>query len=153
MNKQITASNRKAYHEYSILDKYEAGIELFGTEVKSLREAQANLKESYVIIRKNQAWVSGMHINPYSNTGHEGHDPIRNRRLLLNKREILKIKQAIDQKGLTAVPLKLYFNNNGWAKLEIGLAKGKKIYDKRADIKKKEVDKQIRRDFKSKLSI
>ena len=98
MNKQITASNRKAYHEYNILDKYEAGIELFGTEVKSLREAQANLKESYVIIRKNQAWVSGMHINPYSNTGHEGHDPIRNRRLLLNKREILKIKQAIDQK-------------------------------------------------------
>ena len=91
MNKQITASNRKAYHEYNILDKYEAGIELFGTEVKSLREAQANLKESYVVIRKNQAWVSGMHINPYSNTGHEGHDPIRNRRLLLNKREILKI--------------------------------------------------------------
>ena len=136
MNKQITASNRKAYHEYNILDKYEAGIELFGTEVKSLREAQANLKESYVIIRKNQAWVSGMHINPYSNTGHEGHDPIRNRRLLLNKREILKIKQAIDQKGLTAVPLKLYFNNNGWAKLEIGLAKGKKYMTKRPQLRK-----------------
>ena len=136
MNKQITASNRKAYHEYNILDKYEAGIELFGTEVKSLREAQANLKESYVVIRKNQAWVSGMHINPYSNTGHEGHDPIRNRRLLLNKREILKIKQAIDQKGLTAVPLKLYFNNNGWAKLEIGLAKGKKYMTKRPQLRK-----------------
>ena len=148
MNKQITASNRKAYHEYSILDKYEAGIELFGTEVKSLREAQANLKESYVIIRKNQAWVSGMHINPYSNTGHEGHDPIRNRRLLLNKREIFKIKQGIEQKGLTAVPLKLYFNNNGWAKLEIGLAKGKKIYDKKSSIKEKDIKRDMQRELR-----
>ena len=148
MNKQITASNRKAYHEYNILDKYEAGIELFGTEVKSLREAQANLKESYVIIRKNQAWVSGMHINPYSNTGHEGHDPIRNRRLLLNKREILKIKQAIDQKGLTAVPLKLYFNNIGWAKLEIGLAKGKKIYDKKSSIKERDIKRDMQRELR-----
>ena len=148
MNKQITASNRKAYHEYSILDKYEAGIELFGTEVKSLREAQANLKESYVIIRKNQAWVSGMHINPYSNTGHEGHDPIRNRRLLLNKREIFKIKQSIEQKGLTAVPLKLYFNNNGWAKLEIGLAKGKKIYDKKSSIKEKDIKRDMQRQLR-----
>ena len=148
MNKQITASNRKAYHEYNILDKYEAGIELFGTEVKSLREAQANLKESYVIIRKNQAWVSGMHINPYSNTGHDGHDPIRNRRLLLNKREIFKIKQAIDQKGLTAVPLKLYFNNNGWAKLEIGLAKGKKIYDKKSSIKERDIKRDIQRELR-----
>ena len=148
MNKQITASNRKAYHEYSILDKYEAGIELFGTEVKSLREAQANLKESYVIIRKNQAWVSGMHINPYSNTGHEGHDPIRNRRLLLNKREIFKIKQSIEQKGLTAVPLKLYFNNNGWAKLEIGLAKGKKIYDKKTSIKERDIKRDIQRELR-----
>ena len=150
MNKQITASNRKAYHEYNILDKYEAGIELFGTEVKSLREAQANLKESYVIIRKNQAWVSGMHINPYSNTGHDGHDPIRNRRLLLNKREIFKIKQAIDQKGLTAVPLKLYFNNNGWAKLEIGLAKGKKIYDKKSSIKERDIKKDMQRELRDK---
>lgn len=150
MNKQITASNRKAYHEYNILDKYEAGIELFGTEVKSLREAQANLKESYVIIRKNQAWVSGMHINPYSNTGHDGHDPIRNRRLLLNKREIFKIKQAIDQKGLTAVPLKLYFNNNGWAKLEIGLAKGKKIYDKKSSIKERDIKRDIQRELRDK---
>ena len=79
MNQHIAASNRKAFHEYHILDRYEAGIELLGTEVKSLREAQANLKESYVFIRKNQAWISGMHINRYSNTGHEGHDPLRNR--------------------------------------------------------------------------
>ena len=117
MKQQVAASNRKAYHEYHILDTYEAGIELAGSEVKSLREAKANIKESYVIIRKNQAWVSGMHINPYSNTGHTGHEPARNRRLLLNKNEITKIRNSLDQKGLTAIPLKLYFNKSGWAKL------------------------------------
>ena len=150
MNQQIAASNRKAYHEYHILDKYEAGIELFGTEVKSLREAQANLKESYVIIRKNQAWISGMYINRYSNTGHEGHDPVRNRRLLLNKKEILKIKQNIEQKGLTVIPLKLYFNSNGWAKLEIGLAKGKKIFDKKNSIKERDIKRDMQRELRSK---
>ena len=150
MNQQIAASNRKAYHEYHILDKYEAGIELFGTEVKSLREAQANLKESYVIVRKNQAWISGMHINRYSNTGHEGHDPIRNRRLLLNKREILKIKQNIEQKGLTVVPLKLYFSENGWAKVEIGLAKGKKIFDKKNSIKERDIKRDMQREIRDK---
>lgn len=150
MNQQIAASNRKAYHEYHILDKYEAGIELFGTEVKSLREAQANLKESYVIVRKNQAWISGMHINRYSNTGHEGHDPTRNRRLLLNKREILKIKQSIEQKGLTVVPLKLYFSENGWAKVEIGLAKGKKIFDKKSSIKERDIKRDMQRELRDK---
>jgi SsrA-binding protein len=150
MNQQISASNRKAYHEYHILDKYEAGIELFGTEVKSLREAQANLKESYVIVRKNQAWISGMHINRYSNTGHEGHDPTRNRRLLLNKREILKIKQSIEQKGLTVVPLKLYFSQNGWAKVEIGLAKGKKIFDKKSSIKERDIKRDMQRELRDK---
>ena len=150
MNQQIAASNRKAYHEYHILDKYEAGIELFGTEVKSLREAQANLKESYVIVRKNQAWISGMHINRYSNTGHEGHDPTRNRRLLLNKREILKIKQNIEQKGLTVVPLKLYFSKNGWAKVEIGLAKGKKIFDKKNSIKERDIKRDMQRELRDK---
>ena len=150
MNQQISASNRKAYHEYHILDKYEAGIELFGTEVKSLREAQANLKESYVIVRKNQAWISGMHINRYSNTGHEGHDPTRNRRLLLNKREILKIKQSIEQKGLTVVPLKLYFSENGWAKVEIGLAKGKKIFDKKSSIKERDIKRDMQRELRDK---
>lgn len=150
MNQQIAASNRKAYHEYHILDKYEAGIELFGTEVKSLREAQANLKESYVIVRKNQAWISGMHINRYSNTGHEGHDPTRNRRLLLNKREILKIKQSIEQKGLTVVPLKLYFSQNGWAKVELGLAKGKKIFDKKSSIKERDIKRDMQRELRDK---
>ena len=150
MNQQIAASNRKAYHEYHILDKYEAGIELFGTEVKSLREAQANLKESYVIVRKNQAWISGMHINRYSNTGHEGHEPTRNRRLLLNKREIFKIKQNIEQNGLTVVPLKLYFNKNGWAKVEIGLAKGKKIFDKKNSIKERDIKRDMQRELRDK---
>jgi len=148
MKQQVAASNRKAYHEYHILDTYEAGIELVGSEVKSLREAKANLKESYVIIRKNQAWVSGMHINPYSNTGHTGHEPVRNRKLLLNKKEIIKIRNSLDQKGLTAVPLKLYFNKHGWAKLEIGIAKGKKIYDKKKSIKERDIQLYTQRELR-----
>ena len=148
MKQQVAASNRKAYHEYHILDTYEAGIELAGSEVKSLREAKANIKESYVIIRKNQAWVSGMHITPYSNTGHTGHEPARNRRLLLNKNEITKIRNSLDQKGLTAIPLKLYFNKSGWAKLEIGLAKGKKIYDKKKSIKERDIQRDTQRELR-----
>ena len=89
-----------------------------------------------------------MHINRYSNTGHEGHDPVRNRRLLLNKKEIIKIKANLDQKGLTAIPLKLYFNNNGWAKLEIGLAKGKKIYDKKKSIKERDIKRDMQRELR-----
>lgn len=126
MNKQIVATNRKAFHEYHILDKFEAGIELLGSEVKSLREGNANLKEAYIVIRKGQARAVGIHISPYSHTGFEGHEPVRGRRLLLHKREIQKIKNSLDQKGLTAVPLQLYFNPKGWAKLEFGIAKGKK---------------------------
>ena len=148
MNQHIAASNRKAFHEYHILDRYEAGIELLGTEVKSLREAQANLKESYVFIRKNQAWISGMHINRYSNTGHEGHDPLRNRRLLLNKKEIFKLKQNIDLKGLTVIPLKLYFSKNGWAKLELGLAKGKKLFDKKSSKKERDIKRDMQRELR-----
>jgi len=141
MDNRIVATNRKAYHEYHILDKYETGIELLGSEVKSLREGNANLKEAYIVIRKEQAWVLGIHISPYSHTGFEGHEPVRERRLLLHKREIEKIKISLEQKGLTAVPLQMYFNPNGWAKLEIGIAKGKKIWDKRESKKNKDIDK------------
>ena len=131
MEQRIVSTNRKAFHLYNILDKYETGIELMGSEVKSLREGSANLKESYVFLKKNQLWASGIHINPYSHTGFDGHEPTRLRKLLLNRKEIEKIRIAIDQKGLTAVPLKIYFNDRGWAKLEIGIAKGKKIYEKK----------------------
>ncbi|MBE44915.1 MAG: SsrA-binding protein [Thaumarchaeota archaeon] len=149
MDNRIVATNRKAYHEYHILDKYETGIELLGSEVKSLREGNANLKEAYIVIRKEQAWVLGIHISPYSHTGFEGHEPVRERRLLLHKREIEKIKISLEQKGLTAVPLKMYFNPNGWAKLEIGIAKGKKIYDKRKAIRERDIQREAERELRN----
>ena len=149
MDNRIVATNRKAYHEYHILDKYETGIELLGSEVKSLREGNTNLKEAYIVIRKEQAWVLGIHISPYSHTGFEGHEPVRERRLLLHKREIEKIKISLEQKGLTAVPLQMYFNPNGWAKLEIGIAKGKKIYDKRKAIRERDIQREAEREIRN----
>ena len=149
MDNRIVATNRKAYHDYHILDKYETGIELLGSEVKSLREGNANLKEAYIVIRKEQAWVLGIHISPYSHTGFEGHEPVRERRLLLHKREIEKIKISLEQKGLTAVPLQMYFNPNGWAKLEIGIAKGKKIYDKRKAIRERDIQREAEREIRN----
>ncbi|MBT3479652.1 MAG: SsrA-binding protein SmpB [Candidatus Marinimicrobia bacterium] len=149
MNKQIAATNRKAYHEYHILDKFEAGIELLGSEVKSLREGNANLKEAYVVIRKGQAWIVGVHISPYSHTGFEGPEAVRDRRLLLHKREIDKIKLSLDQKGLTAVPLQIYFNTKGWAKLEVGIAKGKKTYDKKASIRERDIKRDTQRELRN----
>jgi len=120
-----------------------------GSEVKSLREGNANLKEAYIVIRKEQAWVLGIHISPYSHTGFEGHEPVRERRLLLHKREIEKIKISLEQKGLTAVPLQMYFNPNGWAKLEIGIAKGKKIYDKRKAIRERDIQREAERELRN----
>ena len=149
MDNRIVATNRKAYHEYHILDKYETGIELLGSEVKSLREGNANLKEAYIVIRKEQAWVLGIHISPYSHTGFEGHEPVRERRLLLHKGEIEKIKISLEQKGLTAVPLKSYFNPYGLAKLEIGIAKGKKIYDKRKAIRERDIQREAERELRN----
>ena len=149
MDKQIAATNRKAFHEYHILDKFEAGIELLGSEVKSLREGNANLKEAYVVIRKGQAWLIGVHISPYSHSGVEGHETVRDRRLLLHKREIEKIKTSLDQKGLTAVPLQLYFNTKGLAKLEIGIAKGKKTYDKKASLRERDIKRDTQRELRN----
>ena len=147
MEQQIVVTNRKAFHEYHILDKYEAGMELLGSEVKSLREGNANLREAYVIIRKGQAWISGIHIKPYSHTGFDGHEPVRNRKLLLHNREINKIKAMLDQKGLTAIPLKIYINNKGLAKLELALAKGKKIYDKKNALKERDIKRESQREL------
>lgn len=148
MEKQIVTQNRKAYHEYHILEKIEVGIELTGSEVKSLREGKANLKEAYAVIRENQFYLIGAHFEPYSHTGYQGHEPVRDRRLLLHRREILKLKQRLAEKGLTAVPLSIYFKAS-WAKLELGIAKGKNTYDKKDTIKerdiKRETDREIRR--------
>jgi len=138
------ATNRKAFHEYHILETFEAGIQLVGSEVKSLREGNASLKESYVLIRKGEAWLKGAHIAAYSHTGFEGHEQVQDRKLLLHKKEILRIESKLAEKGLTAVPTKIYFKG-GLVKLEFGLAKGKKLYDKRDTKKKRDVERDIQR--------
>ncbi|NQV37501.1 MAG: SsrA-binding protein SmpB [Candidatus Marinimicrobia bacterium] len=146
MEKQFVTKNRKAYHEFHILDKLEAGVELTGSEVKSLREGHANLKEAYATIRGSELFLIGCHINPYSHTGYKGHEPLRDRKLLLHKNEILKIKQQLAEKGLTVIPLSIYFKDS-WAKIEIGLAKGKKIHDKKAAIKERDIKRETDREM------
>ena len=147
MKKTVVSTNRKAYHEFHILENFEAGIQLKGSEVKSIREGSVSLKQSYIVTRKGEAWIKALHIPSYSHTGYDGHDPLRNRKLLLHKREILKIDAKLAEKGLTAVPTKLYFKG-GLVKIELGLAKGKKLYDKRASKKKRDVERDIKRALK-----
>ncbi len=147
MKKTVVSTNRKAYHEFHILENFEAGIQLKGSEVKSIREGSVSLKQSYIVTRKGEAWIKALHIPSYSHTGYDGHDPLRNRKLLLHKREILKIDAKLAEKGLTAVPTKLYLKG-GLVKIELGLAKGKKLYDKRASKKKRDVERDIQRALK-----
>jgi len=149
MKNTVVANNRKAYHEYHIIEKFEAGVQLLGSEVKSIREGKASLKQSYVLIRKGEAWLIGAHIAPYSHTGFEGHKPLRNRKLLLHKREISKINSKIAEKGLTAIPTKLYFKS-GKIKIEFGIAKGKNLYDKRDTKKKRDIERDIARAIRPK---
>ena len=147
MKKTVVSTNRKAYHEFHILENFEAGIQLKGSEVKSIREGSVSLKQSYIVTRRGEAWIKALHIPSYSHTGYDGHDPLRNRKLLLHKREILKIDAKLAEKGLTAVPTKLYIKG-GLVKIELGLAKGKKLYDKRASKKKRDVERDIQRAMK-----
>ena len=133
--KQI-ASNRKAFHDYFIEERYEAGIELFGTEVKSLRQGTVNLKDSWCDISNGEIWIKQMHISPYEKGNIFNRDPIRPRKLLMHKKEIMKLYGTLKQEGLTLVPLSLYFKNSR-VKVEVGLCRGKKLYDKRADMAKK----------------
>jgi len=147
MKKTVVSTNRKAYHEFHILENFEAGIQLKGSEVKSIREGSVSLKQSYIVTRRGEAWIKALHIPSYSHTGYDGHDPLRNRKLLLHKREIVKIDAKLAEKGLTAVPTKLYFKG-GLVKIELGLAKGKKLYDKRASKKKRDVERDIQRALK-----
>ncbi|HMS65445.1 MAG TPA: SsrA-binding protein SmpB [Ignavibacteria bacterium] len=141
---KIIATNRKANFEYAILSKYEAGMVLFGTEVKSLREAKVNIQDAYGRVTNDEIWLINANINEYKFGNINNHDPLRNRKLLLNKREIRKIKQELQEKGLTLVPLKIYFKGSR-IKIEIGIAKGKKLYDKRESIKKREVERNLNR--------
>ena len=141
--------NRKARYEYEILETFEAGLVLKGTEIKSIREGKANIKDSYGIIKNNEAYILNMHISPYEQGNIFNHEETRTRKLLLHKKEILKLKSKLEIEGLTLIPLKVYFVKNK-AKLELGLARGKKIYDKRETIKKRDVERQIQKDYKYK---
>lgn len=141
---KVIVTNRKANFEYEILNRYEAGFVITGTEVKSLREGKANLQEAYGRIINDEAWLVNSHINEYKYGNINNHEPLRNRKLLLNKKEIRKIKQQLQEKGLTLVPLKIYFKGS-LVKVEIGIAKGKKLYDKRESIKKRDVERNLSR--------
>lgn len=148
-NYKLIAQNKKAYHDYFIEQTYEAGIVLAGTEVKSLRMGKASIKESFVKIINNEVMILNMHITPYEKGNIFNKDPLRTRKLLLNRHEINKIRGAIEIKGYTLVPLKVYLKN-GLMKVEIGIAKGKKLYDKREDIAKKDQRREAEKQFKVK---
>jgi SsrA-binding protein len=141
-------NNRKARHEYHILETVEAGIALMGTEVKSLREGRANLTDTYAVYERDEIVLRGLHISPYSHTSQTHLDPRRERKLLLHKREIRRLIGKIKEKGLTLVPLKLYFNDRGIAKVLLALAKGKRSYDKRRAIADRDADRDMRRALK-----
>ena len=141
----IQIKNRKASYEFEFIEKFEAGLVLKGTEIKSLREGKASIQEAYCFLRKDEVFVKGMNISPYSNASFESHEIARERKLLLKKREIEKLKAKSEEKGLTIVPVRLYITQRGLAKLEIALAKGKKLFDKRDDIKKKDQKRELER--------
>lgn len=143
-NFKLIQKNRKAWHEYEILEKVEAGLVLKGSEVKSIRAGGASILEAYAKLAKGEAWVVNMDIQPYAQAGPFNHEPKRTRKLLLKRTELNRLQGKTAERGLTLVPLSLYFKD-GYAKLEIGLAKGKKQYDKRASIKKRDVERDLRR--------
>ena len=147
MSKKVIARNRKAKFEYLLLDNFEAGVVLKGSEIKSVRARQISIAEAYMQTNGREAWLINAHIAPYDPASRQNHDPKRKRKLLLNKKEIRKIWQAVKQKGLTIIPTEIYLKN-GLAKINISLAKGKKLYDKRREIAKKDMQRDIDRQYK-----
>lgn len=146
---KVLAQNKKAHHNYYIEETYEAGMVLQGTEIKSIRAGKVQINDAFIRIRNGEAWISNMHISPYDQGNRFNHDPLRPRKLLLHKKEIAKLAGAVQREGYSIVPLKIYIKD-GFAKILIGLAKGKKIYDKRQDMKKKEAQREMERAFKAK---
>lgn len=144
MGIKIIANNKKAYHEYFVEETFEAGLALQGTEVKSIRMGQVSIKEAYCRIRNGEVFVDNMNISPYEQGNRENHDPLRERKLLLNRYEIDKLIKKVDEKGLTLVPTKIYFKDRR-AKLEVGVCRGKKLYDKRETLKRKQADREAGR--------
>lgn len=146
---KVVASNRKAYHDYSIEEKIEAGLILKGTEVKSLREGRVNLREAYATVANGKAVLHNCHIGEYSHGNIMNHEPLRPRGLLLHKKQMEKLSGKVQQKGLTLIPLRIYFTPRGIAKVELGLARGKKQYDRRETVKKREASREIERAMKT----
>lgn len=142
---KIVANNKKAYHDYFIDEKFEAGISLVGTEVKSVKMGSINLKDSYADIKNDSLFLIGAHISPYEKGGIFNRDPVRDRRLLVHKKEILKLKSYIQKEGMTIVPLSVYITDNGYVKVELGVARGKKLYDKRETLAKKDAMRRAER--------
>jgi SsrA-binding protein len=149
-NVKPIATNREAYHNYFILETYEAGVQMMGTEVKSARLGRVNLKDGYVLVHDGQAWLLNVHISPYTHGNRQNHEPERERRLLMHKREIIRLQSKIQEKGLTLVPTKFYFKGN-LIKCEIGLARGKKLYDKRETEARKTQEREARAAMKDRM--
>ncbi len=149
-NVKILALNRKAKFNYAVIDTLECGIELKGTEVKSIREGKFSFSDSYAKVEDGELWLYGLHISPYPFGNRFNHDPDRKRKLLVHKQEIKRLARKVDEKGLTLVPLKFYLRH-GLVKLELGLCKGKKVYDKREEIKRRDLKREAEREFRSKL--
>ncbi len=139
--------NRSAWYEYHIDDKYVAGLVLTGTEVKSLREGRASFNDSYCYFHKGELWIKSLHIAEYSHGTYHNHEPLRERKLLLNKKELKKLESKLKEKGYTIVPLSIFFSEKGLAKIEIGLGKGKKLHDKRESIKARDTEREIKRKY------
>jgi SsrA-binding protein len=146
MDIKIVSKNRKAAHDYFLIERFEAGIVLQGSEIKSIRNGQISLKEAYVLIENDEAWLVDAHISPYDHSGHFNHDPVRPRKLLLHKSEIRQLWDEVRKKGVTIIPTMAYLKG-GKAKLEIAIAKGKKLYDKRATIAKRDLERELERGF------
>lgn len=145
MNKKIEIKNKKARFHFEITDTYVAGIQLTGTEIKSIRQGKASLVDSYCYFKNNELWVKGMHVAEYGQGTHYNHEPKRDRKLLLRKNELRKLLRKSQEKGFTIVALRLFISERGWAKMEIGLARGKKKYDKREEIKQKDLKRDMER--------
>ncbi len=142
---RIIAQNRKARHDYDILETYEAGIVLQGSEIKSVRDGRVNLKDSYAKVRDGELWLYDMHISPYDKASYFNHDPLRPRKLLLHRKEINRLMGKVQERGLTLIPLKIYINDRGWAKVELALARGRKLHDKRKKIIEREIRRELER--------
>lgn len=144
---KVVARNPKARHDYHILETWEAGLVLTGSEIKSVREGKVSLKEAYGTVRNGEVWLEQLHISPYRFAGYSGHDPTRRRKLLLHRREIRRLIGAVEQKGLTLVPLDLHLAD-GWAKVTVALARGKKLHDRREDLRRREAEREVARALK-----